>query len=198
MNRPLARPRRRLPGAGRQRRRAAAGLAALALAAAACTPTWNWREVRPSGGGYAVLLPGKPASASRPIDLDGLPVTMTMTGARVGETMFTVGAVQLPDGAPATREKATAAMRTAMVRNIGGRESAHAGLALAVLDAGGREVARQPGVRIDAEGRVGDRPMHLAAQFVARGDRAWQAVVMGREADPEHARQFLDSFRIVE
>lgn len=185
-------------GPCRRGRRAATALAALALAAGACTPAWNWREIRQPEGGYAVMLPDKPATASRRIDLDGLPVTMTMTGARVGETTFTVGAVVLPDAAAATRDKATAAMRLAMVRNIGGRESAHAEVALPVLDAGGREVARQRAVRIDAEGQVGERPMHMAAQFAARGDHAWQVVVMGREADPEHASQFLDSFRIVE
>jgi len=181
-----------------RRRRAPLAAAACALALSACSPDYNWREIRPADGGYHVMLPARPASMSRPIDLDGLPVTMTMNGARVDEQSFTVGAVVLPDDAPATRQKAAAAMRAAMVRNIGGRESAQADVQVPVLDGAGRTTATQPGVRIDAAGRHGERPAHMSAQFVVRGKRAWQAVVIGPSPDPEHARQFLDSFRIVE
>ena len=175
-----------------------AALISAALALSACSPDYNWREIRPVDGGYHVMLPARPASMSRQINLDGLPVTMTMSGARVDEQRFTVGAAVLPDDDPATREKATAAMRAAMVRNIDGRESALADVQVPVLDGAGRTKATQPGVRIDATGRHGERPAHMSAQFVARGRRAWQVVVIGPAPDPEHARQFLDSFRIVE
>ena len=99
-------------------RRAPLTAAAGALALAACSPDYNWREIRPTGGDYHVMLPARPASMSRPIDLDGLAVTMTMNGARVGAYRFTVGAVVLPDAEPATRARAGAAMRAAMVRNL--------------------------------------------------------------------------------
>ncbi|RPH64206.1 MAG: hypothetical protein EHM83_08635, partial [Burkholderiales bacterium] len=100
--------------------------AACALALSACSPDYNWREIRQPADGYLVMLPARPASMSRPINLDGLAVTMAMTGARVDDQTFTVGAVRLPDSEPATREKAGAAMRAAMVRNIAGRETAAA------------------------------------------------------------------------
>ena len=135
---------------------------------------------------------------SRQINLDGLPVTMTMSGARVDEQRFTVGAAVLPDDDPATREKATAAMRAAMVRNIDGRESALADVQVPVLDRAGRTTATQAALRIEAAGRVDGKPAHMTAQFAVRGARAWQAVVIGPAPDPGPTQQFLDSLRIVE
>jgi hypothetical protein len=38
----------------------------------------------------------------------------------------------------------------------------------------------------------------LYALFASRGGRAWQAVVLGPDPDPEQARHFLDGFRITE
>lgn len=172
--------------------------AACALVLAACAPDYNWREIRLPGTGYLVMLPGKPASMSRPIHLDDLAVMMAMSGARVGEQSFTVGTVELPDSQAFTRERAGAAMRTAMVRNIGGRETEVIEAAVPVVDLAGRATTTQAGVRVEASGRLGDRPMHLSALFVARGNRAWQAVMIGPAADAEHARVFLDSFRIQE
>jgi len=168
------------------------------LALGACSPDYNWREIREPAAGFHVMLPDKPASMSRAIDLDGLPVTMSMTGARIDDIAFTVGAVQLPDEQPATREKAMAAMRTAMVRNIAGRQTAQSEVEVPVLDAGGGTLGRQPAMRIEAIGRAYDQDAQMAAEFVARGRRAWQIVVLGPGVPPEQARLFLDSFRIVE
>lgn len=179
-------------------RRAPLAAAACALALAACAPEYDWRETRPPGSGYLVMLPGKPASMSRRIHLDELAVTMAMSGARVGERSFTVGVVALPDSQEATRVKAGAAMRTAMVRNIGGRETGAVDAAVPVVDPAGRATATQGGVRVEASGRLGDRPLHLSALFVARAGRAWQAVTIGPAPDAGHAEAFLDSFRIVE
>lgn len=179
-------------------RRAPLTAAAGALALSACSPDYNWREIRPAGGDYHVMLPARPASMSRPIDLDGLAVTMTMNGARVGAYRFTVGAVVLPDAEPATRARAGAAMRAAMVRNIAGRETALAEVQVPVLDRAGRATATQAALRIEAAGRVDGKPAHMTAQFAVRGARAWQAVVIGPAPDPGPTLQFLDSLRIVE
>ena len=196
MNPPAPPRRRRAPPASAPVAHACALACTLLLSA--CAPDYNWREIRPSGEGYAVMLPGKPASMSRPINLDGLAVTMAMSGARVDDRSFTVGMVVLPDAEPATRERARAAMRAAMVRNIAGRETQVAEMAVPVHDLAGRTSAMQPAVRVEASGRIADRPAHLSALFVARGHRAWQAVVIGPAPDAEHAPVFLDSFRLLE
>jgi hypothetical protein len=82
--------------AGRRRAiRGVLGWLVLAGLVAACSPEFNWRETRSPEQGFSVLLPARPASMSREIDLDGLRVVMTMTGARVDRALFTVGAIRL-------------------------------------------------------------------------------------------------------
>ena len=178
--------------------RLTAVMVCLAAFVAGCSPEYDWREIRPAEGGFAVLLPGKPASMSRPIDLDGMKVTMTMHGAKVGSTTFTVGWADLPDAADATRERAVAAMRTAMVRNLAGSETSSAPVALPVTDAAGARRGTHPAQRVDASGSVSGQPMAMLAGFTARGGRAWQYVVMGPMPDAAQAATFLDSFRLVE
>ena len=195
----LSGPGPRLECGGRPGR---AGLAALALlvllAGAACSPAYDWREWSPPGAGWAALLPGRPATATRDILLGESRVTMTMHGARVGETSFTVASATLPDAQPATRERALAAMRQALVRNLDGREMAAAPVELPVVDASGRRVGTAAGLSIEASGRIGETPGLLLAQLVVRDARAVQALVVGPMIDRDQAQTFFDSLRLRE
>ena len=173
----------------------AAVLAAGALLGA-CSPEHDWREVRADAAGYAVMLPAKPASLTRPIHLEAMRVDMSMQGAQAGGVSYTVGVVQLPDGAQATRERALAAMRTAMVRNIGGTERAARPVAVALVDAAGQRVGTVEGVEIEAVGRMRDGEALLLARFVGVDARAWQVVVLGPQPDREQAALFLDSLKL--
>jgi hypothetical protein len=164
----------------------------------ACSPAYDWREIRVGEDGYVAMMPDKPARMTRPINLDGMMVSMTMQGARVDELSYTVGEVALPDETLETRERAVAAMRTAMVRNINGTESSAEALAVPVVDRAGRRVGTAPGWRIEAAGRAYDKPVVMLALFAARGDHAWQAVVLGPEPDREQASQFFEGFKLVE
>jgi hypothetical protein len=176
-----------------------APLAVLALALlTACSPEYDWREVRSSQDGWAALLPGKPASLTRRIRLDGLDVPMSMQGAKVGETTFTIAVAGLPDAAPATREKALAAMRAGMLRNIAAPASPATEIRVAVVDAAGAKVGEAPGWALRASGSAQGRPMQMHAAFAARGARAWQWVVLGPEVDAEQARTFTASFRLLQ
>jgi hypothetical protein len=177
-------------------RLALAALAATLLAA--CSPEYNWREVRSSNDGYLVLLPGKPVSMTREIRLDELEVSMTMQGARVGEASYTVAVATLPDDQSTTREKARAAMRAGMVRNIGGTESAAEERSVTVIDATGAARGQVPAVRVEASGNVQGKPATMLAGFTASGTRAYQWVVIGSGFPREEARTFLESFRLLQ
>lgn len=168
------------------------------FALAACQPSYNWREIREADAGYRILLPAKPVSMSRPIDLDGIEVTMAMTGARVDEALFTVGSVVLPATDEGLRTHATHAMRTAMERNVQGHDARATQVEVPVLDSAGRTVGSAIGTHVEVDGTVGGGPSHMSATFVARGDRAWQAVMISPVADPEAARLFHESFRIAQ
>lgn len=131
-----------------------------------CSPSLNWRQVQGIDAPFSVLLPAKPAMLSRPIDLDGMAVTMSMTAAEVNGVTFAVGSIVLPDAALAA--KALQAMKIALVRNINGSIQ--------------REQAGAAGsVDIAATGTLGrsNQPARLLAHFAARERRVYQAIVVG-------------------
>ena len=143
---------------------------ALLLIAAACNPTWNWREVRSSDAPLTILLPAKPATFERSVDLNGLQVNMSMTAAEVHGASFAVGSVAVPDAAQ--RALALQAMQTAMVRNIGGTVRRE------------QQVTLPGGIKaleIEAIGHTGNgsSPILLVARFVSSGQWAIQAIVVG-------------------
>jgi hypothetical protein len=164
---------------------------------AACAPDYNWREIRSAEQGWVVMLPGKPATMTRRIQLDGLDVSMTMHGARVGDTSVTVAVAALPDAEPATRARAVAAMRAGMLRNIAGTEREALAAPLRVVDEAGKAVGAEAAVRVDATGTAQGKPQQLLAGFGARDARAYQWVVLGPSLDREQARTFLESFRLL-
>lgn len=186
------------PSAAAQRtaaQRAAACLAvAVTCAAAGCTPEYNWRELRPADAHWVAMLPAKPATATRDIRLGDLPVKMTMHGAKVHDTAFTVAEAPLPpSGDPAA---AVAAMREALVRNIEGKETAAVPVPIPVEAAAGGLARTTAGVALEAAGSIRGKPALLQARLVAHDGRAYQALVVGTDVDRDQARTFLESFRL--
>jgi hypothetical protein len=156
------------------------------LALAACTPRLDWREVRGADARFVVLLPAKPASHTRPVNLDGMQINMTMTAAEVDGVTFAIGSASLADRGKANA--ALQAMKTALIRNIGGtlrREKA--------LPAGADTPAT---VEIEAVGpasaATGGRPRLLVARFMAKDERIYQVLAVGPE--PAMTREALDTF----
>jgi hypothetical protein len=164
--------------------------AALAFLLLACTPKFDWREVRGAGAPYSVMLPAKPASQARPINLDGVQVSMTMTAAEAGDVTFAVGTAELPD--PAAAQRALAAMKTALVKNIRGTMRHEKTLSLETASAA---------IEIDAAGlpsaATDDQPRVLVARFIAKDRRVYQLVVTGREraVSQEAIDTFFTSFK---
>ena len=171
--------------------------AVVALLLAACSPEYDWREIRSVEHGWSAMLPGKPATLTRRIHLEALDVPMTMQGARIQETAFTVASVDLPDDTAPTRAAALAAMRAGMLRNIAATAPRITSMQVAVLDAGGAPAGRLAAERVEASGVVQGRPSTLLAGFAADGRRAWQWVVVGPAVDREQAQTFLEGFRVI-
>jgi len=161
--------------------------AAASLLLLACSPTYDWREIRGEGASYLVMLPAKPSSHTRTVNLDGTQVQMTMTGAETDGVSFTVATAQLADAAQA--QKAMQAMKNAMVRNLGGSVKQEKPVQVAGVTA--TELTATGGA--DASGR----PRLMVARFFVRDNRVFQMVVLGREnAVPQEAVDtFLSSFR---
>lgn len=154
----------------------------LATAVCACSPKFDWRDYRATDATYSVLFPGKPATHTRTVNLDGREAAMTMTAAEVDGTVFAVGSAVLPDAAQA--EVAAQSMRTAMVRNIAGTVTSQA--------------RHEDGVEIQAHGASSGRPMRLHGRFLARDTRAYQVIVLGPDnaVDAENVDTFMRSFKL--
>lgn len=156
----------------------------------ACTPKFDWREVQGAGAPYSVMLPAKPASQTRPINLDGMQVKMTMTAAEAGGMTFAVGTAELPDAAAA--QNALAVMKTALVRNIDGmvrhEKPVTVNPASAAIEI---DVIGTPSKATDGQPRV------LLARFIARDRRIYQLVATGGEqaVSQEAVDTFFTSFK---
>lgn len=160
---------------------------AAALLLAACNPTYNWRDYSSPEAPYRIMFPAKPATHTRSVDLNGMQVEMTMTAAEVEGVMFAVGTGVAPD--PAQAQAAVAAMKTALVRNIGAQVERESTATVGVDAA----------VDIDAVGTANGQPMKLRGHFAAHGKRFYQVIVMGKAnaVTPEHSDQFLSSFKLL-
>jgi hypothetical protein len=161
----------------------AVAVVAILVSSAACSPTWNWREVQGTDAPYSVLFPGKPSSMSRPIDLNGLKVNMSMTASEANDVTFAVGSAVVAD--PAQRQAALLAMQVAMVRNIGGEIRRQQAVQLA----GGIAA-----VEIEAigQGRNAAEKTLLVARFASNDNRVYQAVAVGPQKKlPQEA---IDTF----
>ena len=154
----------------------------VALAICACSPKFDWRDYRSNVAPYAVLFPGKPASHTRSVNLDGQQTSMTMAATDIDGTLFAVGSAELEDADKA--QMAVQAMKTAMVRNIGAPAA--------------KESVRDGGFAVEARGLRDGAPVTLHGRFLARGKRVYQIVVIGPEdaASKENVDTFLSSFKV--
>jgi hypothetical protein len=168
-------------------------LAAAVLSA--CSPTYNWRDYSSPDAPYRVMFPAKPATYTRKVDLDGMQVDMTMTAAEVEDTMFAVGSAEAPDAAHA--QAALQAMKTALVRNIGGKVTKESTAAASSSSNG--STTQSTAIDIEATGTRNGTPVRLLGHFVARDKRFYQVVIMGKPTAlaPEQTDQFLSSFKLL-
>jgi hypothetical protein len=169
-----------------------ASLATLALAA--CNPAYNWRDYSSGDAPFSVMFPDKPSTHTRSVNLDGMTVDMTMTAVQIETTMFAVGSAQAPDASKALA--ALAAMKTAMVRNIGATVTKEKTSAAAVSADGKSQQSAT--IDIEASGVQNGVPMRLIGHFEARQQRFYQVIVVGRDKAiaPEQIEQFMSSFKL--
>lgn len=158
---------------------------AAACVLSACSPKFDWRDYRSPDAPFSTLFPGKPASFTRTIDLDGMQVSMTMTATEVDGTTFAVGSAELADAAKAPA--ALAAMKTALVNNIG-----------ATIKSEKAAPAPMPSIDVEASGMQNGRPVRLVGRFLARDKRIYQVIVLGQEKHvaPESVDTFISSFKL--
>jgi hypothetical protein len=168
-------------------------LGALCLATLmACTPHFDWRDYR-SAQGFVATFPAKVQTADRSIDLDGLTVHMTMYAARIDDLAFVVGRAALPDSDPATLEKAQDAIARGLVQNIAGTIRTDASVQIPTMRGDGSAItARALGI----SGSTGGQALRMEARIAARGQKAYQILVVGptQVIEEPATRDALDTF----
>jgi hypothetical protein len=162
---------------------------------AACSPSYNWRDYSSQEAPFRVMFPDKPAVHKRKIDIDGMPVEMTMTAVDVDGITYAVGSAEAPDAGRA--HAALGAMKTALVRNIGAAVTKEK--ATVAATAGGAGNSQRSSLDIEAAGVQNGSPMKLVGHFEARDKRFYQVIVMGKEKamSPERTDQFISSFKLL-
>jgi len=157
------------------------------LVLTACSPTYNWRETHGEKIPFTVLLPAKPSTFSRNIDLNGLPVDMSMTAAEIDGITFAVGTAELSDVAKTAQ--ALESMRLALLNNI------NATPATTALPA--RSDNSLPALDVSATGVVRDQTYTLMARLIAKDKRIYQVLIMatGKTIPAEQADTFFSSFK---
>lgn len=160
-------------------------LAAAALPLAACTPEYNWREIDVADGRARAAFPARVQTEQRPVPLDGRQLTFSLTTAAVGDALFAVGYVLLPEDArgdaQAERRLADALART-LYANLGSRPP---------------EQLPEPGREIELRAGLGGEPALLLARVLVHGGAVIEAVAMGpeRALPAERAREFVRSLQ---
>ena len=177
------------PHARHSRAFALGTLCLLMLMAAGCNPALNWREVRSNDAGYTVLLPAKPTSFERSVDLDGLKVMMNMTATEANGASFAVATAVITD--EAQRTSALMAMQTAMTRNIQGEVTEQKTITL-------KNGASVIHIRATGKAARNGEQLVLFARFLMHGTRVFQVVALGPKdkLDAETADTFLNSFSV--
>jgi hypothetical protein len=160
----------------------------------ACSPTFNWRDYRSPDAPYVALFPAKPSTFTRTVDLDGIKLSMTMTAADIDGTTFAIGSAELPDVAMAPT--ALAAMKTALVNNIGGKISGEQAAGSASATAGATSHGTM--LCVQARGLQHGRPVILNGKFISKDKRIYQVIVVGQEKQmvQDSVDTFLSSFKL--
>lgn len=157
------------------------GSLAVAMMLGACQPTFNWRQVRPEGGGVQTLMPCKPDTGERSVPLADQPVVLHMSSCEAGGITYALAWATLPSPA-----EAPAALR---------RWAEGARRALHATEERAWAAPKAATVPWQASALQGQDPRGEAVQarivYLVRGARIVQAAAYGRALPEEHLEPFF-------
>ena len=164
---------------------------ATALLLMGCSPALNWRSVPLPEAALTITLPCKPDHATRPVELAGSPVELSMTGCDADGATFAVSHAALAD--PAQVGAALTHWRAAALANLG------QGAAASAVDTPSAPPGVLPvpqSVRTAVQGQRADGTAVFAqgvwfARTVGPQLRLYHAVVYTAKPRPDVADQFF-------
>lgn len=163
--------------------------AAAAVMLAGCSPALDWREVRPTDTGASLLLPCKPASHARELELAGQKVRMVLHACRAAETTWAVAWADLGD--PTRTGSALEQLKAAAAANVG------AGRLRPLAGRTPGETPNPQAGRYAVSGTLPDgQPVQGRLVVAARGAAVMQATALGPRPDEAALDTFFDSLRL--
>lgn len=152
-----------------------------------CSEELDWRELHSQAGGFALMLPSKPAHIDHAAQIGGASVQLHMLSSELKGMAFGASYAERPANISADRLLSDS--RDALLRNIDGRVESEQAI----------EVGQARGIEFHALGQAGAEPMRLAARLLVDQDRLYQVVFIGRAARAAKVdlRFYLDSFRLL-
>ena len=148
-----------------------------------CTPEYNWRESMVAQDRGVIMFPSRTKTEQRQIDVGGVAATFALISAAVGEAVFSVGYVPLPESL--SPEKSAALVKT-IVAALAARAGKQA-----------PESALQ-GEIFTLDTVVANKPSLLMAKVVVHRGMLIQVVVSGpkQSLSNENALEFVRSLRL--
>ncbi|WP_162057094.1 hypothetical protein [Undibacterium sp. KW1] len=133
----------------------------------ACSPKFDWRDARGSNAPFSILMPGKPLSDSKDMQLEGIKVKMDMLAGEVGGISFAVGSTKAEDAGKAGL--IMEAMKKGMINNIQGTPETTKSLSADMLQVHGKLRSGQP--------------VTMVGRFLVRGPWVYQIIMLGQQKD---------------
>lgn len=153
------------------------------LVLAGCTPEYNWRERSVADDRGVIMFPSRIQTEQRQIDLEGSPTTFSLTSSAVGQAVFSVGFIALPESL--SKEKSQALVKTVVS-------------ALAVRAGKQAPESALEGEIFTLETVVANKPSLMMARVVVHRGMLIQVVVSGpkQSLSNENALEFVRSLRL--
>lgn len=156
---------------------------------AACSPTLDWRELRLAGSGAQLMFPCKPSSQTRPLELGGVRVPLTLHACSAGGATYALAVGDVGDAGRIAA--ALTQLGDAATRNLGGDAQA-----LPLPHVAGATPQPQSR-RLLVRGHLPDgSAVQQQLAVFSRGTRIYQASVLGASLDGEGVETFLGSIRL--
>ena len=154
---------------------------------AACNPTFNWRDVRPSGTQLALLMPCKPDAAQKTVPMAGQPTALSLLSCDTGGVTFAIAVADVKNAADVPR--ALAQWQVATLGNIKAAPNPPtATIKLKGLPSGA--------VLVKAVGqRANGQPVSSQAAYFVQGSQVFQAVMYADKISPEVAETFFSGLK---
>ena len=149
----------------------------------ACAPSLNWREVHL--GRLATLLPCKPDSGSRTVELAGQTVSMDMQGCEAAGALYAISRVQAKD--PEQAFALLGALRQASLANVrmtAVQPMADSGDARSSLD-----------IQADGQG-PGGAPLQARFKWLLAGAEVYQIAVYAEHLGQEQTESLIREARL--